>query len=59
MQSRCAVPLDYKAMAFALGELRRRLGRLRKAPLTLILFEGHGNILKKAEQRSRERLEGS
>jgi hypothetical protein len=42
-------------MALALGELGRRLRRLRKAPLALIFFEGHGNvlILKKAGERSR------
>jgi hypothetical protein len=53
MQPRGAVSLYDKTMAFALGEFGRRLGCIRKAPLALILFEGHRNILKKAEERSR------
>jgi hypothetical protein len=52
-----AVALHDKAMAFVFGELGRRLGRFRKTPLTLIFFQGHGNILKKAEERSRMRQE--
>jgi len=50
MQTRGAVPLYDKAMALAFVELGRGLGRLRKAPLALILFEGNGNILKESRE---------
>ena len=45
VQASRAMALHNKAMAFRLVEHRRRLGSFRKAPLALILFEGHRNIL--------------
>jgi hypothetical protein len=38
MQAGCAVPLHNKAVALALIELRRRLGRFREAPLAFVFL---------------------